>query len=329
MSHFGSTILVNPKRDELAQAIDQFERSEGFALHEVAVTNLNETTFDLTDPFPRLEDHGSYLFGEFATPTSLVDGADLYISIHFVISFGYVILVVRTPNNDPFADSTNLMVRKITDVCVQSRGQGWFVVDLLRCLVLDIESKVLEVAQELDHALAAVVSTFDYDAKDLSPRKIAELYLAATRFRVDILGVRTTITETTKVMRAVSDDQLDLRPSDFSGREFFDRELELHIEDLHVRLRRLTALRDNLEATVAVTFDKFDKLDDQSQTNASRNMTAIASLMLLPSFLVGFFGQNFRFHQVLDYEWGWALSISAIALVTLAQVVFFRRKRWI
>lgn len=331
MSQFRSFILVNPTAHEISHAIISFEEESNptAKLHDVAVVNLNETTFDLTDPFPRLENHGSYLFGEFATPTSLIDGADLYISVHFVISFTHVVLVVRTPSDDMFTNETNLMVQKMVDICTSSRGEGWFVTDLLRCIVKDLESKVLEVSQQVDFDLALITQSFDYRTKNLTNHQSSDLYLSATRHRVDILGCKTTVEETTRILQEIAGDRLDLKPDDGTNREFFSRELELYVEDLHIRLRRLTALRANLEATLKLTFDKFEKIDDQSQTRASHNMTAIASIMLLPSFLVGFFGQNFRIYGGIEYEWGWALSIAAILIVTGLQVAYFKRKRWL
>ena len=221
------------------------------------------------------------------------------------------------------------MVQKLVEICRSSQGEGWFVTDLLGCIVKDLESKVLEVAQQVDIDLALITQSFDYRTKDLTNHQSSDLYPSATRHRVDILGTKTTIEETTKILQQISADQIDLRSDDGRDREFFSRELELYVEDLHVRLRRLTALRSNLEATLKLTFDKFEKIDDQSQTRASHNMTAIASIMLLPSFLVGFFGQNFRIYDGIEYEWGWALSIVAIILVTGLQVAYFKRKRWL
>jgi magnesium transporter len=58
-------------------------------------------------------------------------------------------------------------------------------------------------------------------------------------------------------------------------------------------------------------------------------MTAITSIMLLPSFLVGFFGQNFRVSDELNFHSGWLVSLGLIIAVSIAQIIFFRRKNWL
>ena len=60
-----------------------------------------------------------------------------------------------------------------------------------------------------------------------------------------------------------------------------------------------------------------------------KRLTVIASLLLVPTFIVGLYGQNFRdmpeLHWGLGYWWSWGLII----VTTIAQLAFFRWKRWI
>lgn len=331
MSAFQSVTLVNPSDSELLSEIRQFEQNAipGHTLHETAVKNLKETTFDLNDPFPRLENHDLYLFGEFATPTSLIDGADLFISLHLVITFSHALMVIRTPNSDVFADETMKTAWHIVNTCESSQGEGRFIIDFLEVVVTDIENKILQVHRLIDNDLALITNSFDERTKNLDSGEVADLYISSTRYRVDVLGSKTTVEETTSILKNIAEDRIDLRDWKGVDREFFGRELELYVEDLHVRLRRLSALRSNLEATLKLMFDKFEKIDDQSQTRASHNMTAVASIMLLPSFVVGFFGQNFGVYDELEHHWGWAVSIGGIVVLTTLQVLYFRRKKWL
>lgn len=331
MQPFSAQVLTDPSADELKDAISTFVQHAGQVptLHHVATTNLRGTTFDLSDPFPRLENHESYLFGELATPTSLDDGADLFVSISFVLSFTNALVIARSPEGDEFRADTEDFLESLEQSCSSVKSVGEFVASLLGAIAEDIEEKVLKVHRSIDRDLSRLTDSFDIHNRNLTAEEISALYLAASRYRIDILGVRTTIEETTRILDDISNDRIDLRDTDRPGLELFDRDLEILVNDLHIRFRRLTALRNNLESTIKVTFDKFERLDDQSQTKASNNMAAIASIMLLPSFLVGFFGQNFGVYDEIEYHWGWAISMGAIALVTAAQIVFFRRKRWL
>ena len=66
---------------------------------------------------------------------------------------------------------------------------------------------------------------------------------------------------------------------------------------------------------------------DQNET--IRRLTVVASLVLLPTFIVGVYGQNFDHMPELHWRLGYAFSWGVIMLVTIAQLIFFRRKRWI
>jgi magnesium transporter len=57
-------------------------------------------------------------------------------------------------------------------------------------------------------------------------------------------------------------------------------------------------------------------------------LTVIASLVLLPTFIVGVYGQNFDHMPELHWRLGYAYSWGLIGLLTLVQLWWFRRKRW-
>ena len=60
-----------------------------------------------------------------------------------------------------------------------------------------------------------------------------------------------------------------------------------------------------------------------------KRLTVVASLLLVPTFIVGLYGQNFRnipeFHWGFGYWWSWGWILAT----TLGQLAFFRWKRWI
>ena len=60
-----------------------------------------------------------------------------------------------------------------------------------------------------------------------------------------------------------------------------------------------------------------------------KRLTAIASILLLPTFIVGLYGQNFPDMPELGWSLGYAWSWGLIVVTTALQVWYFRRKRWI
>ena len=60
-----------------------------------------------------------------------------------------------------------------------------------------------------------------------------------------------------------------------------------------------------------------------------KRLTAVASILLLPTFIVGLYGQNFRHIPELHWRWGYWWSWALIVVTTFFQLWYFRRKRWI
>ena len=58
-----------------------------------------------------------------------------------------------------------------------------------------------------------------------------------------------------------------------------------------------------------------------------KRLTVVASLLLVPTFIVGLYGQNFAHMPELAWRYGYACSWFLIIVTTIRQLVFFRRKR--
>src|SRR5436190_1443125 len=81
----------------------------------------------------------------------------------------------------------------------------------------------------------------------------------------------------------------------------------------------IASVRDYLQAKVA-----------NDQNEVMKTLTVIASLLLLPTFIVGLYGQNFQHHfPEIHWQFGYGFSWAVIVVTTGIQLWFFRRKRWI
>ncbi len=65
------------------------------------------------------------------------------------------------------------------------------------------------------------------------------------------------------------------------------------------------------------------------QNEVMKRLTVIAALILLPTFIVGLYGQNFIHMPELRWRYGYAYSWGLIIVTTIVQLWFFRRKRWL
>jgi magnesium transporter len=81
----------------------------------------------------------------------------------------------------------------------------------------------------------------------------------------------------------------------------------------------IASVRDYLQAKIA-----------NDQNEVTKTLTVIASLLLVPTFIVGLYGQNFQHHfPEIHWQFGYLFSWALIAGTTVLQLWFFRRKKWI
>ena len=81
----------------------------------------------------------------------------------------------------------------------------------------------------------------------------------------------------------------------------------------------LAGVRDFHQAQVA-----------NDQNEVMKRLTVVASVLLLPTFIVGLYGQNLqRRAPSSDWAHGYSWSWFLIIVTTIAQLVYFRRKQWI
>ena len=103
--------------------------------------------------------------------------------------------------------------------------------------------------------------------------------------------------------------------ADFLAYRWFDKRPERSLADNCRDL--LASVRDYAQAKVA-----------NDQNEVMKRLTVIASLLLLPTFIVGLYGQNFADIPELRWRLGYAFSWGVIVVTTLLQLWWFRRKRW-
>ena len=332
MAAMTPTILINPDQDQVTNAVEEFNSllSNGALIHPVALSRLNNLRQEFSNPFPRIESHGEYLFGVLATPTSLLDGEDLFITLTFVASFEKLIVVVRWSQVDPIDVQNQLFLDSIRSLPKLFSSCGDFLVLMLDKLINDLEYKTEIAHKQIDIELRMLRESDYTVGKDLSKNMMDELYGSASKYRVDIIGFQTIVEETRRVLEDIAKDRVDLKQKNLTSQlEFFPKQLEIEVSDLVFRVRHLVLLRRSLEETLSFSFSKFEKMRDELQTSAQHKIAAIASIMLLPTFIVGLFGQNFRFGSEMEQHWGWTISSALIVLTTIAQYFYFKRNKWL
>jgi magnesium transporter len=322
--------------DEIVGCISQFGEQTGVRLHPIAVDHLLRGSGYLQDPFPRLESHGKYLFGILSMPSSATDNVAEFDELVFVATHENVLGMVRTapsteqPWKRAEAAGLQFSVENLDSGSAANFLLGIFII-ILKLLREDI-SHSSGGAQELLDEIEKIGESASGAGRRLrhSDAKSREFRLRLSGLRTEILGIKNIVNLTSKIIDDLATDKVDLR-IDVNGndKELFTHEIEIYLSDALADARHLISLVAEQDLRLNSINELLERLDSAEQVTASRFMGAIASIMLLPTFLVGLYGQNFENMPELQWRYGYLFGWFLISVLTAGQIWFFRRRKWL
>ncbi len=296
------TDLLDPTEDELRAHLPT-------ELHSSALEQLLAPAQHDDEPRPKLEGHGSYVFGVFLVAVAVKDeDAIFYQEVDVVMTQDFILTVRKTPPGRPPFDATSARAS-----CKHDERPGMIAYRLLD----DMAECYLDLVDDLNEEIDELEDNVEvWDAERIRGR--------LSEFRHDLLHIRRTLAPMRDAVRAVIDDRVELDDG-----ELFPREIELSFGAAYDKLLRAV---DGLELSrdlVAGVRDYHQAKIANDQNDVMKRLTAIASILLLPTFIVGLYGQNFHHIPELGWGVGYWWSWGWIVATTIAQLAFFRWKRWI
>jgi magnesium transporter len=185
-------------------------------------------------------------------------------------------------------------------------------------LIDDIAERYLDLIDDLNDEIDELEDNVEVWPAEKVRNRISDL-------RHDLLHIRRTLAPTRDAVRKIVDGRIELE----SGADLFPREVEIHFGDAYDKLLRASDGLETSRDLVAGVRDYFQSKISVDQNEVMKRLTAIASILLLPTFIVGLYGQNFVDIPELRWHWGYWWSWGWIIGTTIGQLIFFRRKRWI
>jgi Mg2+ and Co2+ transporter CorA len=257
------------------------------------------------EPRPRLAGRKTYVFGVLVTPIFLTERDEVFFQeVDFVATREQVLTVRKTPPHCP----------PLTIDLPRGERAGVIVAALADA----VAESFLGAVDALDNEVDKVDDDIESDDPTALRRRIRSL-------RHHLLRVRRAIGPTREAFHKVVDRRVDVE-----GAELLPHEVEIAFGDAYDKLLRAVDGLDLARDLLAGSRDYLQAKISNDQNEVVKTLTVIASLLLLPTFIVGLYGQNFvhhfpELHWQYGYLWSWALIIGT----TFLQLWFFRRKKWI
>ncbi len=296
--------MLDPSREELLAEVP-------VQLHPRAVERILAQTRIDQDPRPSFEPHGDYVFGVLLVPVGVPEeDRVIYQEIELVLTPEVALTVRKTPPGERPFDLTALEQACDAHGAPTSGVIAYYLVD-------EVAKRYLGVIDLLDAEIDELESGIESWPSAEVRKRLSEL-------RRDVLQIRRTLIPTRDAVRRIVDGRVDVGED-----AVFDRSLEVDFAEASDRLLRATESLDVSRELIASARDYHQSKISQEQNEVVKRLTAIASLVLLPTFLVGVYGQNFDHMPELGWRLGYAFSWGLIVLTTIAQLAFFRKKKWI
>src|SRR3954447_10672371 len=281
-------------------------------IHERALEQLLAPAVHDDEPRPRLEGHDRYVFGVFLLPIAIrEEDRVFYQEIDIIATQERVLTVRKTPERGYPCDLGPAQISVAKGAEDRAGMILYRIVDVIAEDFLDLVDALNDEIDELEEGIETWPS--------------AHVRARISDLRHDLLHVRRTLAPTRDAIRSIVDRRIDVG----EGPELLPREIELDFADAYDKLLRATDGLDLSRDLLASARDYSQAKIANEQNEVVKRLTVIASLLLVPTFIVGVYGQNFDHIPELRWAFGYWWSWGWIVLTTLLQLAFCRWLGWI
>jgi magnesium transporter len=294
--------LVDPTREELLAALPSRVDPE-------VVEALAARPGTGREPRPLIEAHGSYVFGVLMAARPLPDEDRIaYLELDVVATTQLVVTVRKSAadGGDPFEPTS------MHHMAAAGAAAGV----LVHRIVDDVADSYLDSLDYVYGEIEELEDSIDAWSPSRVRARISDL-------RHELLYSRKTVSASRAAVRRILDGRVDV-----GEHELFPPAVELMFAETSETLIRATEELDIARDLLAGVRDHHQSKVAEGQGDIVKKLTVIASLVLVPSLIVGYYGQNFA--EAFDEPyWSVGVSMGLILGSTVVQLALYRWRRWI
>jgi magnesium transporter len=282
--------LTDPDKDEVSAV------GEAFSFHPLALEDMLKR-----GQRPKLDDFGGYMFLVYYGVRE-ADGNEIELEeIHAFLSGGYIVTSHQRPS-PPLEEARQRLE-------AQTPRSEQFVI----YRVIDgLTDSFFPVLERLDERMEQL-DTEIFDRPE--PGQLEEI----TALRRKLVELRRVVTPQRDLLARGIDDILEIPGLEADSRNYF--------RDVYDHAIRISDQIDSYRDLLAGTRDAYLSVVSNRLNQITKQLTIVATIFLPLSFIVGFFGQNFKWLVVnIDSAAAfWGLGGGAMVLSLSALLLWFRR----
>lgn len=282
--------LTDPGEEEAAALADVF------SFHPLAIEDMLKR-----GQRPKLDDFGEFMFLVYYGGALSDGGAIEMQEVHAFLSGGYIVTV--------HSGRCAALEEARERLEAQNPRSEQFVVYRVLDGLTDTFFPLLETIDERMERLDTEV--FDRP----NPDQLEEI----TALRRELVSLRRVVTPQRDLLARGVDDILEIPGLEADSRNYF--------RDVYDHAIRISDQIDSYRDLLAGTRDAYLSVVSNRLNQITKQLTVVATVFLPLSFIVGFFGQNFKWLVVNIDSTGdfWVLGIGSLVLSVLGLLAWFRR----
>jgi magnesium transporter len=264
----------------------------------------------------RMEIKDDYLVALFLVPVLDASADTIWMrKISILTTHHSVLTVDDTPQGRPPFD-LDTVVKRFRSCPDSSPGRLVYVLidEIARAfteLADGFEAEINEIEDALDDSHPHHASDGEWFRKRLQ------------RFRSDLHDVRSALIPTEQAVHFI------VVGEDLAGAELFPRDIEEKLRDTYDRLRYVSESLDVVRDEIGGLRDYLQARIGNEQNEIMKTLTIVAALVLIPTFVVGFYGQNFdHFPGLHGPRAFWVVCLGMLVIV-LTEIWYLWHRGWI
>ncbi len=226
--------------------------------------------------------------------------------LDFFIGLNFIVLVTKTDNNT-FTLLKNNIIDYLKDHSIPMLSPGIILYSILN----NISGKYLNFVDQIESKLYDMeVSVFEVDNKD---------------FIKDILNLRKQV----MVMKKVSESLLDIS-EDFVDNEnnILDKLTLRYYRNLVRKVNRINMNITTIREYLTQVREAYQAQVDIKLNNIMKFFTVISAIFLPLTFLVGWYGMNFKYMPEFEWKYGYLFALLLSIITVMMCIAYFKNKKY-